>query len=284
MDSLLKETDKNKINGYIRGGDYKSVIAILDAIKTPHAGTAKMKDKRFVSHEIIKYFSQNNSNVKEIFAAGKKILSIKSDNAKEIGINIIARGYSYSKFSVTGWLYKIADDNNWEVREYAAGAVTNVLINNPDFYKTLKRWSKDMSVNIRRVVVMSAAGLRDKDNLKKAFELLEPLMYDDSVYVKKNLGPFILGSYFGNGFPAETLKQLDKWIKIRDENVRWNIAMVFNCSFGNKYPEKALKYLEILSKDKSKVVTRAVVSTLRSLNKRHPKLIQNFTDKNNIKI
>src|SRR5437868_1951492 len=64
---------------------------------------------------------------------------------------------------------------------------------------------------------------------------------------------FILGSYFGSKFPVETFKQIDKWIKINDEHVLWNIAMAFNCSFGNKYPGKALKYLEILSKNKSKV-------------------------------
>ena len=80
---------------------------------------------------------------------------------------------------------------------------------------------------------------------------------------------------------AANYKEKDKngKVKIKDENVRWNIAMAFNCSFGNKYPEDALKFLKILSGDKSKVVSRAVLSTLRSLNKRHPRLIGKFIKK-----
>jgi hypothetical protein len=72
-----------------------------------------------------------------------------------------------------------------------------------------------------------------------------------------------------NSFPAETFRQLDKWIRIKDENVRWNIAMAFNNSFGNKYPKQAVKYLRFLSKDNSIVVQRAVKSTLNHLKKRN---------------
>ena len=44
--------------------------------------------------------------------------------------------------------------------------------------------------------------------------------------------------------------------------------MTFNNSFGNRYPKEAVKYLKILSKDESKVVQRAVKSTLNHLKKR----------------
>ena len=134
---------------------------------------------------------------------------------------------------------------------------------------------------------MSAEGLKDRknaQNIHKAFALLEPLMYDSAVYIKKNLGPFLLGSHFGNSFPGQTFAQLDKWIKIKDPHVRWNIGMAFNNSFGNKYPEKSLKYLKVLSKDTNKIVQRAVVSTLGSLRKRHKTLIENFTNKHALKI
>jgi hypothetical protein len=45
--------------------------------------------------------------------------------------------------------------------------------------------------------------------------------------------------------------------------------MCFNNSTGNKYPEKAMKYLKILNKDKNKTVQRAVKSTLNFLRKRN---------------
>jgi 3-methyladenine DNA glycosylase AlkD len=178
-------------------------------------------------------------------------------------------------------LMKIADDPNWEVREYAAGAVAATVANFPRFYKTLEKWRKHRSENVRRVVVMSAAGLKNKKDsacTKKAFALLEPLLYDSSVYVKKNLGPFAIGSWYGYSFPKETFRQLDKWVRIKDANVRWNVAMAFNNSFGNHYPGQALKYLKILSSDKNNTVRRAVISTLRMLRKRHPDLISEFAN------
>src|SRR4030095_14682450 len=99
--------------------------------------------------------------------------------------------------------------------------------------------------NVRRAVVIGALGLREKKSadIKRAFNLLKPLLYDSSLYVKKNLGPFVLGSYFGNSYLNELFAQLKKWIKINDPNVRWNIAMTFNNSFGNRYPDDAFRFL-----------------------------------------
>ncbi|HEY3252283.1 MAG TPA: hypothetical protein VGK25_14335 [Ignavibacteria bacterium] len=145
--------------------------------------------------------------------------------------------------------------------------MANTVFYHKDFYKTLQNWTKHKSSKVMRAVVISTTGLRDKENLQKGFTLLEPLMYDSAVYVKKNLGPFVLGSYFGNAFPEETLRQLNKWSKIKNEHVRWNIAIAFNCSFGNKYPDKALKYLKILSNDPSIIAQRGVKSTVNFLKK-----------------
>ena len=169
-------------------------------------------------------------------------------------------------------MYRITDDDNWEVREYAAGALAETLRSNPGFYSTLKKWSKDRSENIRSGVVLAAVGLRDRkdpDTLKKAFGLLEPLLYDSSMYVRKNLGPFILGSYFGNAFPEEMFRLIGKMIRVKNVYVRWNAAMAFNNSFGNRYPKEAVKFLRLLINDESPVVKRAVRSTLNHLSKRH---------------
>jgi hypothetical protein len=67
----------------------------------------------------------------------------------------------------------------------------------------------------------------------------------------------------------ELLKQLTKWIKIKDPHVSWNIAMTFNNSFGYRYSHEALKYLKFLSKDENPVVQRAVRSTINHLKKRN---------------
>lgn len=274
IDTLLTITHKKRIAKAIAANDYPLIIRILDSISTAHAKTAKMKDKRYVIKEILKHIDGQSSADKEkiYFTIGKKILSIKSDNAKEIGIHIIWRAYPFNKKSVEKYLYDITNDDNWEVREYAAGALSGTLRTFPQFYSTLKGWSKDKSENIRRGVVMSAVAILNERDVDKAFKLLEPLMYDSSKYVKKNLGPFILGSYFGNAFPKQTLKQLNKWVKVKDENVKWNVAMAFNNSFGNRFLNEAVKYLKFLSDDDSPMVKRAVKSTINHLKKRYKSL------------
>lgn len=272
-DTLLTKKQKSDIAKYISAGNYSGVISILDSVSTKHSGTAKMKDKRYVIAEIVKYINVQGKNpLNEFYKAGLKILGIKSDNAKEVGIHILFRSYKIKPAEVTKWLYNITDDSNWEVREYAAGALAGTLKENPEFYGTLKKWVKDRSENIRRGVVLACTALRDKNDAvktAKAFSLFEPLLYDSSRYVKVNLGPFILGSYFGNNMPGVVLKFLWKMSKVNDPHVRWNIAMAFNNSFGNNYPDEAVKYLKVLNKDKNPVVQRAVKSAIHQLRKRN---------------
>lgn len=276
-DSLLSQVSKSNIIKLNAGKKYAEIISILEKIKTEHAGTAKTKDKRFVIRELVKFILDNSKNQeKDFFNTGSFFCKRKEDVSKEIGISLIWRGYKFNPGKVKEILLKIADDPNWEVREYAATAFADTLYCNRDFYKDLLKWTKHNSENVRRAVVFSALALKDEDNLDKAFALLEPLMFDNSKYVRKNLGPFILGSYFGNNFPKQTISKLKKWSKIRDENVRWNIVMTFNNSFGNKYPAEALDVLKYFVGDPDLVVRRALMSTLRFLSKRHGKLVDAF--------
>jgi 3-methyladenine DNA glycosylase AlkD len=271
-DSLLTTSLKSKLLSAIKNRNYRKVVSLLETIKTPHAGTAKTRDKAFVLYEIIKNLKSSYMSPKELeksfYETGYEFSRMNEPVAKEIGISLIWRGYQYDKTKVKEALIKVADHPNWEVREYAAGAFINTLKHNPDFYKTLTKWSQHSSANVRRAVVFSSLGfLSDKQNLRKAFALLKPLLYDSSTYVKRNLGPFILGSYFGRKYPVEVFKQFDKWIRLKTPNVRWNIAMSFRSSLGNKHPKRALKYLKQLSKDESKTVLRAVKSAMNFLGK-----------------
>lgn len=280
-DTLLTLKQKKEIIRLISLSDYKRVIKILDSVSTKHAGTAKTKDKRFVIGEIIKFVTLTNNNKphgykeKQFLNIGKLLCSQNSLNAIELGANIICRGYLIDKKQVTQTLYNISDHENWEAREHVTGPLADILRNFPEFYKTLQKWVKDKSPRVRRAVVLASVGLDDKQkpgNVKLAFKLLEPLLYDPDVYVKKNLGPYILGGTWGRHYPKEFFKQLDKWILINNPQVRWNIAKSFNNSLGNLYPEKAIKYLSILKIDNNPVVQRAVLSTFRHIIKRNSHL------------
>lgn len=284
-DSLLTDKQKREIIMLISEKKYEGIISILEKIKTGHAGTAKTKDKIFALREIVKFIIASHGNrEKDFFETGAYFCGRKEDVSKEIGVMLVWRGYKHNKKAVKEILIETADHPNWEVREYAAGAFANTLYENREFYRDLIKLTKHNSENVRRAVVFSALALRDKENLNNAFSLLEPLMFDNSRYVKKNLGPFILGSYFGNKFPKETIRQLKKWSRIRDVNVRWNIIMSFNNSFGKKYPEDALKILKLFTGDADLTVKRAMISTLRFLNKHHKKTVSDFLKMNKLKI
>ncbi len=281
-DTLLNDKKKRETVKLIKAKNYAKVISILEKIKTNHAGTAKTKDKRFVISEIVRDILENSSErEKDFFIDGSFFIKRKEDVAKEIGVSLIWRGYKVNPKKVKEYLLKTADDGNWEVREYAGSAFAATVFHFPEFYKSLLKYAKSHSENVRRAVVIAATGLRYKENLSKAFSLFEVLLFDESKYVRKNLGPFILGSYFGNKYPAETLKQIKKWSKIRDENLRWNLIMAFNNSFGNKYPEEALEVLKLFTGDVDLTVKRAMNSTLNFLEKRHKKIVSEFRKKYN---
>ncbi len=284
-DSLLTEKNKREIIRLIKEKKFAGMVTILEKIKTGHAGTAKTKDKMFTLREIVKYIIENSDDrEKDFFDAGFYFCKRKEDVSEELGISLIWRGYRYDRKRVKEQLLKSADHPNWEVREYAAGAFANTLYENNDLYKDLIKWTKHSSENVRRAVVFSALALRDKENLNRAFSLLEPLLFDDSRYVKKNLGPFILGSCIGNKFPGETFRQLKKWSRIRDSNVRWNIIMSFNNSFGKKYHEDALKVLKYFTGDVDLTVKRAMLSTLKFLYRDHKNDVREFLKKNKLDI
>lgn len=287
MDSLLTEKQKKKIISHIENEEYDKTISMLEPLKTDHAGTPKTKDKRFVIKEMVRHINRSPEPMKKFFNTGKYFCDIDDPMCKQFGVSLIRRAYDYDPARVEKYLLKTADNGNWEVRESAGGSFAAVLEKHPEFYSRLAEWSKHPSENVRRAVVISALGLmgsKKSSDVNKAFALLKPLMYDSSRYVKKNLGPFVIGSYYGNHFPAETFKTLTNWSAIRDEHMRWNIAMSFNNSFGNKYPAKALEVLGLLAGDERKTVRRAVISTLRFLRKRNEKAVREFVQKFDIKI
>lgn len=282
-DSLLSDSQKDKISKLVTQGKLRGIINLLDEVSTSHAGTAKTKDKRFVIKEIVSHINDIREDKERcFFEYGKYLCELKSDNAKEVGVSLIWRGYSHDPKATEQALLRIADDINWEVREYAGSAFANVLRANPKLHAKMLRWSKHKSDNVRRAVVFSSLAYKNSNDTSKAFEILSLLMSDDSMYVKKNLGPFILGSHFGNNHPEVTFEFLKAQCKEKNSDVLWNVAMSFNNSFGNRYPEEALKILSTIAQSEMPAVKRAVVSTLRHLHRRYPGLTENFCRTHNI--
>ena len=168
---------------------------------------------------------------------------------------------------------EMADSPKWGVRENAAVEIKK--INDKFFLEYLpvwKKWVAEPNPNIRRAVEVGLLRIK-KEFIPHAMDLLAPLAYDDNAYVRKNCGPFAL-SHVGYKDPDATFKRLRKWMKVKDKNVRWNVAMCLGVWFGYSNPEESLKLLKVLAKDKEKFVWRATASSLVKLVRKHPKLKQ----------
>ena len=165
---------------------------------------------------------------------------------------------------------KLANDEDWKVREDAASEIEKINDKHfEEYYPVWKDWVRDPEPNIRRSVEVGLLRI-NKKYVNESLELLEPLLYDSDNYVRKNCGPFALSAVCSKD-PDLAFKQLKKWMKIDDVNVRWNVAMCLGVRFGLPFPEESLKLLKILAKDKRKFVWRAAASSLIKMLRKHPK-------------
>lgn len=164
---------------------------------------------------------------------------------------------------------EMADDEDWKVRERAAGEIKN--INDKHFLEYLpvwQQWVQDSNPNIRRAVEVGLLRI-SKEHYQEAFALLVPLLYDNDTYIRKNCGPFALSSVALRS-PDDAFKRFEKLIQEENQHVRWNIAMCLGVRFGVQHPKRSIVLLKILTQDERRFVWRAVTSSLVKLLRRFP--------------
>jgi hypothetical protein len=170
-------------------------------------------------------------------------------------------------------LRTLADDERWEVREVAGSALGQVLLHHFDgFYHRCLTWTCDPSAHVRRAVciaVRSPGKSRQPQWGAPLLDLLEPLLADRTPTVRKNLGPFGIGSGMIRWYPELTLHRLAEWAQRQDATTRWNVAMAFSTAGGADRWSEGLPILSDLACDERRFVWRAVASALRVMGRRH---------------
>src|SRR5919201_297441 len=127
------------------------------------------------------------------------------------------------------------------------------------------------SENVRRAVVLAAkyAARRDRpERVAALLDLLEPLLRDETPYVRRNLGPFALGDALLRVDPRTTLQRLRQWSRDRDPMVRWNVAMAFSTAIGSFHWPAAKAVLDRLARGPEPVVRMAVAKAVRRCRQR----------------
>ncbi len=215
-----------------------------------------------------------NFSKEDICLLSDLLLKNKNDISKDLVCDLIWVCYPIRKSHVLNVLIKLSNDENWGVRESAGWLVYHLLKNYyEDFKPFLEKMIKSESPNVRRTAIigiMRFAKHRIPEKGKELLKMIEPLLRDRNNYVKRNLGPFVIGDGFIRYYTEETVNWLKKWVTNSDEQVRWNIARVFTTAEATNHLDMAVEILGYLAKDKRKYVKQAVISALKNLIRRKP--------------
>lgn len=256
------------IRAALDADDYAQALKVYDQRATPHASAPNAADKRAAIKLVCELLPADD----ERLAFAQAAIEHNTSGSRSIA-TFMAR-YAYGGFpeAASELLHRLADDENWEVREWAGSAAGFVLDDwFAQFYPTLEEWARDARVNVRRAVciaVMEAANKKKPERAEPLLALLDPLIGDHEEYVRKNLGPFAIGACLIGRYPEATLAWLQHWLASDDrEATRWNLAMTFSAGQARKQLDTGLTILTVLAADPRRFVWRATVLPLRNLAK-----------------
>jgi 3-methyladenine DNA glycosylase AlkC len=237
-------------------------------------GTAKVPDILLAAKLIRSHIGRS----KDCFRWVKQLLTQKDHNGHQLGLVLLSDVYDQNPKTVLQLLQRHADSTNWAVREYAGTCAGRMLDQHfAEVHPVMQAWSQHQSENVRRAVViatMEAAKANHPKRGAKLLKLLDPLMRDESRYVRVNLGQFAVSLALLKNYPDLTLKWLHKHARSKNEFARWNVAMVWSAVGGRKYAEQGMELLTELAADERRFVWRAVASATAKLGQARPEIVK----------
>jgi 3-methyladenine DNA glycosylase AlkC len=237
-------------------------------------GTAKGADIMLAARLI----RSDTASPDDLFDWVKRLLTQRDYNGHQLGLVMLSDVYDQNPQAVLKLLQRHAGSANWVVREYAGTCAGRILNQHfAEVYPVMQAWSQHKSENVRRAVViaaMEAAKANYPQRGAKLLQLLDPLMRDESRYVRVNLGPFGVSLALLKNYPGLTLKWLRKHARSRNEFARWNAAMVWSAVGGRKYAKQGMELLTDLAADERRFVWRAVASAAVKVGKAKPEVVK----------
>ncbi len=238
-------------------------------------GTAKVPEILLAAKLIRSKFKPRPAAV---FDWTKRLLTQADFNGHMLGLVLLSDVYAQKPKVVLQLLQRHADSSNWGVREYAGTCAGRILDQHfAEVYPVMQDWSRHKSENVRRLVVIATMEAAKADRPKrgaKLLKLLDPLMADESRYVRVNLGAFAVSLALLKNYPELTLKWLRKHANRKNEFARWNVAMVWSAVGGRKYAAEGMQLLDQLAADERRFVWRAVASAAVKLGKARPDVVK----------
>jgi HEAT repeat protein len=222
--------------------------------------------------------AQSLSRVHEpalISAVAADLVSFDDISLRKAGcwllIKLLENGAALCTEEISPLACGLADDSDWGVREESTYLFRELL--RRDLPTSAHNYISLMaagSENLRRAITVGAgrAGQKKRPELAKPlFDVLEPSVGDRREYVRKNLGPFAVGSYLIFHYPGEAFLRIKRWARSTDEQTRWTAVMSLSASGGVHFVDKALPIIKQCITDPSRYVSRAAHSALVKLAK-----------------
>ena len=242
---------------------------MLDSQKTGHAGTPRQAVKLQAVKVMERHFGGATT---ARYEAAMAFANSGSEGAQEVGLVLLGHMFGHNAPEVTDVILRLADSENWEVREWAASALRRVISENFEaIYPTVREWVEHSSPNVRRAAAVAsawAAGDCTEEACRLLLEALTPLMEDDDPYVRKNLGAYAVGDSFLKAQPALVAGWLGE--ASGHPRAQWNVAMALSAAEAAKHFGLLSGLLCALAADERGVVRRAVYRAVLNLVKRVP--------------
>jgi hypothetical protein len=249
----------------------EEALVVLEARATGHAGTAKAADKQAAARVILRQLAPDE---KGLWSWTRALAAAESPTRRELACLLLPELYPAHHKDVETLMIALADDAHWEVRLWAGSLFERLLAAYFDaLYPKYERWRAHASPFVRVAIATSVMAKEQRGHGERAerlLDLIEPLLGDEAHEVARNLGPFAVGAGLLRLFPKETLRRVRRWARSDDEQVRWNVAMVFVAAEARKHIDIGLELLSELARDPRRKVQQAAGSALRNLAKGEP--------------
>ena len=263
---------KDDFTSAVERNSFAEAIAVLDSQKTAHAGTPRQAIKLQAAKLVSSHYGESTPDLyNTAIAFGRS----ESEGAQEVGLVLLGPIFAHNPTEVTDTILKLADSENWEVREWAASALRRVISGHfSAIIPTVQAWTVHASPNIRRAAAVgcgSAAGSCGEEESRLLLEALTPLLEDDDPYVRKNLGAFAIGDSFLKAQPALVAEWLGR--ASSHPRAQWNVAMALSSAEAAKHFDLLRELLWKVAADDRTVVRRGVYRAVLNLAKRIPEKV-----------
>lgn len=257
---------REAIDRVIQEQAFDTLAEILEGAQTPELCYA------------VKQLVRSTQSREILLGHAAKLAARSEPASRHVACGLLPKAYPSDPEAALSLLLQLADDPDWMVRESAGDACGRLLrADYSTMMEILREWREHSSANVRRAVLIAAAKAAQTRRLEWAeplLKLIEPLLSDRDSTLRRNLGPFAIGTSLLRYYPDMTFEYLVKWSTSNDEQVLWNVAMSFSASAGARLVKKALIILRKLSLDERRYVWRAVASAMWKLGRKKPEIVR----------